>query len=245
MQAPGISSAQSKDQAMRDFRDAKAMARTLREALGQKGCALSHTDCLELTARSFGLKDWHVLAAMIEADSASQVEPAPAPAPSPRRTTMRGFKKIDSNVAVSDDGFTVRAGRDIEYIENGAVTIIDAVQARDGGILLYAHAHGFRAIPDGARIYQNVARALAFLGKQPELWNVAGRLPRRRSLAPNAPETAPTDGRFLDGDFRKSDTDETTRWAVAWDRAAGAWVTRLGHVVKPAWLMEGWAPTAG
>jgi ATP-dependent Lon protease len=54
---------------MRDYRDAKAMARRLREALAQRGLALTHTDCLELIARSFGLKDWHVLAAMIEAET--------------------------------------------------------------------------------------------------------------------------------------------------------------------------------
>ena len=53
---------------MRDYRDAKAMARRLREALAQRGLALTHTDCLELIARSFGLKDWQVLAALIEAD---------------------------------------------------------------------------------------------------------------------------------------------------------------------------------
>ncbi len=40
---------------MRDYRDAKAMARRLREALAQKGVAISHPECLELIARSFGL----------------------------------------------------------------------------------------------------------------------------------------------------------------------------------------------
>jgi ATP-dependent Lon protease len=54
---------------MRDFRDAKAMARRLRDALAQKGVTLSHTECLELIARSFGLKDWQVLAALIAADA--------------------------------------------------------------------------------------------------------------------------------------------------------------------------------
>jgi hypothetical protein len=97
------------------------------------------------------------------------------------------------------------------------------------------------AIPDGPRIYQNVARALAFLGKQPELWIVAGRRPGR-SLPAHAPETAPRDGSVFHGDFRNTNTDESTCWAVAWDRVAGAWVTRLGHVVKPAWRMESWTP---
>ena len=40
---------------MRDFRDAKAMARSLRDALAQKGVT-THTDCLELIALSFGLE---------------------------------------------------------------------------------------------------------------------------------------------------------------------------------------------
>ena len=64
---------------MRDFRDAKAMARRgLREGLG-RGLAPSPTpSCLELIARSFGLKDWHVLAAMIETGSSPPVGP-PAP----------------------------------------------------------------------------------------------------------------------------------------------------------------------
>jgi uncharacterized protein len=63
---------------MRDYRDAKAMARRLREALAQRGLALTHTDCLELIARSFGLKDWHVLAALIEAGSPGETTPRDA-----------------------------------------------------------------------------------------------------------------------------------------------------------------------
>ena len=67
---------------MRDYRDAKPMARRLREALTQKGVSLTHTECLELIARSFGLKDWQVLAAMIEADAGGVATPETAP-PSP------------------------------------------------------------------------------------------------------------------------------------------------------------------
>jgi ATP-dependent Lon protease len=63
---------------MRDYRDAKAMARRLREALARRGVAVSHSDGLELIAASFGLKDWQVLSAMIEAAG-----PDPAPAAPP------------------------------------------------------------------------------------------------------------------------------------------------------------------
>ncbi|TIM72009.1 MAG: endopeptidase La, partial [Mesorhizobium sp.] len=52
---------------MRDFRDAKAMAQTLSEALSAKSVSLSHSESLELIARVLGLRDWNVLAARIQA----------------------------------------------------------------------------------------------------------------------------------------------------------------------------------
>lgn len=53
---------------MRDYRDAKAMAKSLREGLGSKGIILSHAECLELVARELGVKDWNTLAANIQAE---------------------------------------------------------------------------------------------------------------------------------------------------------------------------------
>ncbi len=52
---------------MRDFRDAKAMARSLREALAAKGMTISNSEALELTAKMLGERDWNTLAAAIEA----------------------------------------------------------------------------------------------------------------------------------------------------------------------------------
>jgi len=52
---------------MRDFRDAKAMARTLREALAAKAVKISNSEALELVARMLGERDWNTLAAAIEA----------------------------------------------------------------------------------------------------------------------------------------------------------------------------------
>ena len=52
---------------MRDFRDAKAMARTLREALAAKGVTISNSEALELVARMLGERDWNTLAAAISA----------------------------------------------------------------------------------------------------------------------------------------------------------------------------------
>jgi hypothetical protein len=50
---------------MRDFRDAKLMAHSLRDALRTKSVEISHSDALELVAKAFGLDNWNVLSAKI------------------------------------------------------------------------------------------------------------------------------------------------------------------------------------
>jgi hypothetical protein len=52
---------------MRDFRDAKAMARALRDALKAKAVETTHSECLELIAKAFGYENWNVLAAKVDA----------------------------------------------------------------------------------------------------------------------------------------------------------------------------------
>lgn len=52
---------------MRDFRDSKAMAHSLRQALAAKAVSITHSDSLELIAKTFGLDNWNILAARIEA----------------------------------------------------------------------------------------------------------------------------------------------------------------------------------
>jgi uncharacterized protein len=58
---------------MRDFRDAKAMAQTLRDELKAKGVALTHSDNLELVARVLGFHDWNTLAAKIQSEDPSPI----------------------------------------------------------------------------------------------------------------------------------------------------------------------------
>ena len=53
---------------MRDFRDAKAMATSLRQALNDQSVTLTHSQSLELMAKAFGLDNWNILAAKIEAE---------------------------------------------------------------------------------------------------------------------------------------------------------------------------------
>jgi len=52
---------------MRDFRDAKAMARSLRDALKARAIETTHTEALELIAKAFGYENWNILSAKIEA----------------------------------------------------------------------------------------------------------------------------------------------------------------------------------
>jgi ATP-dependent Lon protease len=62
---------------MRDYRDAKAMAQRLRDALKQKSVAVTHSESLELIAKAFGFHDWNELSAKIQAE------------PGPLRTRIR------------------------------------------------------------------------------------------------------------------------------------------------------------
>jgi hypothetical protein len=55
---------------MRDFRDAKAMAQTLRAALATKGLNVTVSQSLELIAQAFGVADWNTLAASIRGEAA-------------------------------------------------------------------------------------------------------------------------------------------------------------------------------
>jgi hypothetical protein len=52
---------------MRDLRDAKAMAQTLREALKARSVTLTNSESLEPVARTLGFHDWNVLSAAIQA----------------------------------------------------------------------------------------------------------------------------------------------------------------------------------
>jgi uncharacterized protein len=68
---------------MRDFRDAKAMAQTLREALKAKSVSLTHSESLELVAKALGFPDWNFLAAKIQ-HSQPASPPSGVPAARPK-----------------------------------------------------------------------------------------------------------------------------------------------------------------
>jgi hypothetical protein len=78
---------------MRDFRDAKAMAHALRDALQGKAVETTHSECLELIAKAFGYENWNILSAKIEtaqsrAPGAPPLAPAAGGEPAPQKTTL-------------------------------------------------------------------------------------------------------------------------------------------------------------
>jgi ATP-dependent Lon protease len=74
---------------MRDFRDAKAMAQTLRESLTTKAVTISHSESLELVSRMLGVADWNTLSALLPADRRPAAN-SPAVRPIGRETIEAG-----------------------------------------------------------------------------------------------------------------------------------------------------------
>lgn len=85
---------------MRDFRDAKAMAQTLREVLNTKSVSLTHSESLEVIAKVLGFHDWNVLAAKIQSGSAKAAHDTEHPG-----TPAREEVAVDASVLDGYVGF--------------------------------------------------------------------------------------------------------------------------------------------
>jgi hypothetical protein len=60
---------------MRTYKDAKAMAKSLRESLAARSVLLSHSECLEIVARLAGFADWNTLSAKLDVESGQLSRP--------------------------------------------------------------------------------------------------------------------------------------------------------------------------
>jgi ATP-dependent Lon protease len=182
---------------MRDYRDAKAMARRLREALTQKGADFTHSECLELVARSFGLKDWHVLSAMIEA------EPSPPPAAQPANDVWSGpailmrdvvaFPKVTFPIFVGREMSLRATGRALEG-EQEALLATQMNREDDNPSAERIYSVGVVAdiiegvtLPDGTAKFVVRGRSRAHIGR---LFEQDGFRRAEARLAPNAPPEA-------------------------------------------------------
>jgi len=88
---------------MRDFRDAKAMAQTLRETLNAKSVSLTHSESLELIARIFGCRDWNALAARIASAGTAPAPEVELSAPADITSGEPSRQKIAVAATVLDD----------------------------------------------------------------------------------------------------------------------------------------------
>jgi glyoxalase superfamily protein len=54
-------------------KNAKTMAKSLRDSLVDRNVSLSHSTCLEIVARQFGFADWNTLSAKLPAQGALEI----------------------------------------------------------------------------------------------------------------------------------------------------------------------------
>lgn len=54
---------------MRTYKDAKTMAKSLRDSLAAKSMSLSHSECLEIVARQFGFAEWNILSSKLDVEA--------------------------------------------------------------------------------------------------------------------------------------------------------------------------------
>jgi hypothetical protein len=61
------------DQTMFTQKNAKTMAKYLRDSLADRKISLSHSVCLEIVARQFGFADWNTLSAKLPAEGGADM----------------------------------------------------------------------------------------------------------------------------------------------------------------------------
>jgi len=114
---------------MRDFRDAKAMAQTLRDALKAKSIPLTHSESLELVARTLGFQDWNVLSAAIQAsESAAKPRKTSAVMPVAPMRDVVFFPQVMTSIFVGRD----KTKRAIEAAMAGDRQLFVVTQKRPG-----------------------------------------------------------------------------------------------------------------
>ncbi len=138
---------------MRDFRDAKAMAHALRDALKARSVETTHGESLELIAKAFGYEDWNILSAKIAA-ARSGAPDAAAPAPTgtngqaprdPLRCTFCTKSQHDVRVLVAGPASTYICDECVELCDD---VIGDADDRAVSTLLQSDEESGNRAYPD-------------------------------------------------------------------------------------------------
>jgi Glyoxalase superfamily protein/Clp amino terminal domain, pathogenicity island component len=117
-------------QEMRDFRDAKAMAHTLRAALAAKGHKITISESLELIAQAFGEADWNTLSAAIRAEAPAPRESASPPPPPTAESvgTPRFSVELEATLRLAH-AFANERNHEYATLEHLLLALIDDVDA--------------------------------------------------------------------------------------------------------------------
>jgi hypothetical protein len=114
---------------MRDFRNAKAMAQTLRAALATKGIKITVGQSLELIAEIFGLADWNTLAAAIRAEKSISREKVSPPLPAVGSNSFPPFSAALAVTLHRAFGFASQRKHEYATLEHLLLALIDDTDA--------------------------------------------------------------------------------------------------------------------
>ncbi|TPL01857.1 MULTISPECIES: LON peptidase substrate-binding domain-containing protein [unclassified Mesorhizobium] len=200
---------------MRDFRDAKAMARTLSEALAARSVSLSHSDSLELIAKILGLRDWNVLAARIQG-MAPGVPPGVIPS-GPTQTEvpvfpMRDFVLFPQTVA------PVFVARDKTR------RAVERAMAGDRRVMVVAQRHGAEDDPGTQSLYP-IGVTASVINSQTQMDGVL------KVTVSGLQRTAIT--RLIDGEFLAAEIEPIEEQCSQSEEA-----TSLSHTVLEAYRIH-------
>jgi ATP-dependent Lon protease len=132
---------------MRDFRDAKAMAQTLRDTLKAKSVSLTHSESLEIIARTLGFHDWNVLSAAIQASQSMLAPPRKSLITSPGEATLLPVAPMRDVVFFPHTISPIWVGREKTR------RAIDAALAGDGRLLVVTQKRMEDDDPDFEALY--------------------------------------------------------------------------------------------
>jgi hypothetical protein len=118
---------------MRDHRDAKVMAQTMRDELAAKGVSISVGESLEIVSHMFGVADWNTLSALIQKRRRTSGAPASPP-------------DAESSAMATDEVSVAPQTLD-RYVGHYQVTAIGVLAVTREGGQLSAQLTGQAALP--------------------------------------------------------------------------------------------------
>jgi Glyoxalase superfamily protein/Clp amino terminal domain, pathogenicity island component len=154
---------------MRDFRDAKAMARSLRDALKAKAIETTHTEALELIAKAFGYANWNTLSAKIEAAEPKPSERSLSDSGAAVATARTGDREQTDPPPITGDYIAHPARlavKNIRYEHRGFLTRLpDGLTHWEKGSIK-VHLHAQSAPRFSAELESTLYRALAYANER-------------------------------------------------------------------------------